>query len=52
MGAEGFPLARARQMVGIQDDFNRKGLVSDQGGRKKAYFVMQRWYDELEKQYR
>ena len=27
-----------RQMVGIQDDFNRKGLISDQGGKKKAYF--------------
>lgn len=41
-----------RQMVGIQDDFNRKGLISDQGGKKKAYFVMHRWYDELEKRYR
>ena len=33
-----------RQMVGIQDDFNRKGLVSDQGGKKKAFYVMQEWY--------
>lgn len=34
-----------RQIVGVQDDFNRKGLVSDQGGKKKAFFVMKRWYD-------
>lgn len=41
-----------RQMVGIQDDFNRKGLISDQGGRKKAFFVMQQWYRDLEQRYR
>lgn len=34
-----------RQIVGIQDDFNRKGLISDQGGKKKAFFVMKRWYE-------
>ena len=34
-----------RQIVGIQDDFNRKGLISDQGGKKKAFYVMKRWYD-------
>ena len=33
-----------RQMVDIQDDFNRKGLVSDQGGKKKAFYVMRDWY--------
>lgn len=32
-----------RQIVGIQDDFNRKGLISDQGGKKKAFFVMKKW---------
>ena len=40
-----------RQMVGIQDDFNRKGLISDQGGKKKAFFVMQEWYGKLKKEY-
>lgn len=34
-----------RQIVGIQDDFNRKGLISDQGGRKKAFYVMKKWYE-------
>ena len=34
-----------RQIVGIQDDFNRKGLISDQGGKKKAFYVMKKWYE-------
>lgn len=41
-----------RQMVGIQDDFNRKGLISDQGGKKSGFYVMQRWYRELEARYK
>lgn len=36
-----------RQMRDIQDDYNRKGLVSDQGGKKKAFYVMQRWYGKI-----
>lgn len=36
-----------RQMVDIQDDFNRKGLISEQGGKKKAFYVMQEWYRSL-----
>lgn len=36
-----------RQLPGMQDDFNRKGLVSDKGQKKKAFFVMQKWYEEL-----
>ncbi len=41
-----------RQLRYFQDDFNRKGLVSDQGQKKKAYFIMQKWYEELKKQYK
>lgn len=37
-----------RQLPGMQDDFNRKGLVSDKGQKKRAFFVMQRWYEELQ----
>lgn len=33
-----------RQLFGIQDWFNRKGLISDQGIKKKAFYVMQHWY--------
>jgi len=36
-----------RQLPGLQDDFNRKGLVSDKGQKKRAFFVMQKWYEEL-----
>ena len=33
-----------RMLVGIQDDYNRKGLLSEKGERKKAFYVMQSWY--------
>jgi beta-glucuronidase len=33
-----------RQLNGIQDFFNRKGLVSERGIRKKAFFVLQDFY--------
>jgi beta-glucuronidase len=33
-----------RTLPAIQDWFNRKGLVSLKGEKKKAFFVMQEWY--------
>jgi len=33
-----------RSLPGIQDWFNRKGLVSQRGEKKKAFFVMQEFY--------
>jgi beta-glucuronidase len=33
-----------RQLPGVQDFFNRKGLVSDAGQRKLAFYVLQRYY--------
>jgi beta-glucuronidase len=33
-----------RLLPQIQDGFNRKGLVSDRGERKKAFFLLQNWY--------
>jgi beta-glucuronidase len=35
-----------RPLAGIQDGFNRKGLISDQGEKKKAFFVLQGAYTE------
>ena len=35
-----------RQLPGIQDGFNRKGLISDQGEKKKAFFVLQKAYKD------
>ena len=40
-----------RFLTGIQDDFNRKGLVSENGQKKKAFTVMQTWYAQLKEQY-
>ncbi len=33
-----------RPLAGIQDEFNRKGLISDQGQKKAAFFVLQKAY--------
>jgi beta-glucuronidase len=35
-----------RPLVGIQDEFNRKGLISDQGGKKAVFFILQKAYRE------
>ena len=40
-----------RFLTGIQDDYNRKGLVSETGQKKKAFGVMQSWYAQLKEQY-
>lgn len=32
-----------RFLPGIQDDFNRKGLLSEQGQRKQAFYTYQSW---------
>ena len=36
-----------RLLPGIQDYFNRKGLVSDRGERKKAFYTLQEFYREM-----
>ena len=33
-----------RMLSGIQDFYNMKGLVSDRGEKKKAFYVMKEWY--------
>jgi len=38
-----------RTLPGIEDYFNRKGLVSDHGEKKKAFLVLQQWYREKAK---
>jgi beta-glucuronidase len=35
-----------RNLPGIQNGFNRKGLISDQGLKKQAFFVLQKAYME------
>lgn len=36
-----------RVLPGIQDDWNRKGVVSFQGEKKKAFYVLQKYYQKL-----
>jgi beta-glucuronidase len=36
-----------RPLPNIQDFHNRKGLISDRGEKKKAFYVMQKYYREL-----
>ena len=37
-----------RPLPKIQDYWNRKGLISNRGQKKKAFYVMQQWYRELD----
>lgn len=37
-----------RTLPRVQDYFNRKGLVSNHGEKKKAFFVLQKFYRELQ----
>jgi beta-glucuronidase len=36
-----------RPLAGVQDYFNRKGLISDQGQRKQAFYTLQKFYREM-----
>jgi beta-glucuronidase len=35
-----------RHLPEIQDGWNRKGLISDRGEKKKAFFVLKKYYEE------
>jgi beta-glucuronidase len=37
-----------RHLRKIQADFNRKGLISEQGDRKKAFYILQDYYGSFE----
>lgn len=41
-----------RLLSGTQDDYNRKGLISEYGEKKQAFFVMQNWYSKLQELYK
>jgi beta-glucuronidase len=38
-----------RFLPGVQDYYNRKGLISDRGQRKQAFYVLQKFYSEMAK---
>jgi beta-glucuronidase len=37
----------ARMLPGVQDDHNRKGLISNRGQRKLAFYTLQKFYKRL-----
>lgn len=39
-----------RPLAGIQDYFNRKGLISERGQKKAAFYVMQEFYAGIQKE--
>jgi beta-glucuronidase len=36
-----------RHLKKIQKDFNRKGLISEQGRKKKAFYTLQSYYRDM-----
>ena len=36
-----------RPLTGIQDGWNRKGLISENGQKKKAFRILKQWYDDI-----
>lgn len=38
-----------RPLPGIQDMYNRKGLISDKGERKQAFYILQKFYNDISK---
>ena len=41
-----------RVLPNIQDGWNRKGLISQNGTKKKAFFVLKNFYDQIEIKYK
>jgi len=44
-------LSPRRPLVDIQDDYNRKGLISERGLKKEAFYLMKEYYEEVEQEY-
>lgn len=40
-----------RPLPRVKDGFNRKGLISDQGIKKKAFYIMQEWYRQKQEEW-
>ena len=41
-----------RFLNGIQDFYNRKGLLSEKGEKKKAFYIMKQWYEKKKEEYK
>jgi beta-glucuronidase len=40
-----------RQLPHVQDGWNRKGLISEKGAKKKAFYVLKNYYDVVDKEW-
>jgi beta-glucuronidase len=40
-----------RLLPDIQDGWNRKGLISQTGNKKKAFYVLKKYYEQKAKEY-
>ncbi len=40
-----------RVLPGIQDGWNRKGLIGDTGEKKKAFYILQDYYNDISKEF-
>ncbi len=40
-----------RNLSGIQDGWNRKGVISDGGHKKLAFYILKAYYDEMKRTY-
>lgn len=41
-----------RMLPGVQDGFNRKGLISDKGKKKKAFFILKEYFKKKTEQFK
>jgi beta-glucuronidase len=41
-----------RLLPGIQDGWNRKGVIGQNGTKKKAFYVLEDFYDKMEVKYK
>jgi len=41
-----------RVLPNIQDGWNRKGVIGQNGTKKKAFFVLKNFYDQMEVKYK
>lgn len=40
-----------RQLPDVQDGWNRKGLVSEKGAKKKAFYILKEYYQKVDKEW-
>lgn len=44
-------LTPLRQLHDVQDGWNRKGLISETGEKKKAFYILKEYYEKKKAEY-